>query len=136
MTTMVNDYDIGKCLTSLGIEKRRIILTKVLRQQRHHLELNQFQNEINIFPLEWFNSNNGNDSKFLMKRLRKGEGRCSKKLWSIFLSFYTRMTLLWNKKNIFSLFLFTQRTFWISAASSIFERRDRLRIAQSDCWGI
>lgn len=58
-----NDDDIEKCLTSLGIEKRRIIPTnitqKILRQRP---ELNQFCNEINIFPLDWFD--NGSDSRF------------------------------------------------------------------------
>ena len=69
---MVNDDDIGKCLTSLGIEKRQIIPTNVLRQ--HQPELNQFRNEINIFPLEWFDSGDVNDSRFFMG-CREGELR-------------------------------------------------------------
>lgn len=72
MTRMVNDDDIGKCLTSLGIEKRQIIPTNVLRQQQP--ELNQFRNEINIFPLEWFDSGDGNDLKLFMG-CREGELR-------------------------------------------------------------
>lgn len=59
---MAND-DIGKFLTTLGIAKQQIIPTnivqKILRQQP---ELNQFCNEINIFPLDWFDS--GSDSEF------------------------------------------------------------------------
>jgi hypothetical protein len=49
-----NGADIEKCLTSLGIEKRHIMPTNVERRDRP--ELNQFQSEINIFPLAWFDS--------------------------------------------------------------------------------
>lgn len=58
---MAND-DIEKSLTSLGIEKREIIPTNILRRKT---ALNQFRNEINIFPLAWFDS--GDDSVFCVE---------------------------------------------------------------------
>lgn len=68
---MTANDDIEKCLTSLGIDKRQIIPTnitqKILRQRP---ELNQFFNEINIFPLEWFDSSS--DSEFFTSC---GEGK-------------------------------------------------------------
>jgi hypothetical protein len=72
----MNDDDIGKWLTSLGIEKRQIIPTNVLCQQRHQPELNQFRNEINIFPLEWFDGGDGHDLEFF-NGCREGELRYS-----------------------------------------------------------
>lgn len=64
---MVNndeDDDIEKCLTSLGIEKRQLIPTNITQKAlRQRPELNQFRNEINIFPLEWFDSDS--DWQFL-----------------------------------------------------------------------
>mgnify|MGYP007092100352 CR=1 FL=1 len=73
---MTMNDDIGKCLTSLGIEKRQIIPTNIAQRalnQQHIAQFNQFQNEINIFPLQWFDNGDGSDSEFLKKC--GGEGK-------------------------------------------------------------
>lgn len=77
---MAND-DVGNWLTSLGIEKRRIIPTNIeQRILRQRPELNQFSNEINIFPLEWFDDGGtGNDSRLsadCCEGKRSDQGRC------------------------------------------------------------
>lgn len=61
---MLND-DIGECLTSLGIEKRHIMPTNIART-----ELNQFRNEINIFPLRWFDE--GDDDGDFFREASEG----------------------------------------------------------------
>jgi hypothetical protein len=54
-------------LTSLGIEKHRIIPTNASQKIfRQHLSFNQFESKIPYFPLEWFDcdyENNDMQSK-------------------------------------------------------------------------
>lgn len=60
--------DVGNILTSLGIERHRIVPTnvsqKILRQQS---KFNQFESEIPYFPLEWFDCHDGgNELQFFV----------------------------------------------------------------------
>lgn len=60
--------DVENILTSLGIEKYRIVPTnasqKILRQQS---KFNQFESEISYFPLEWFDCHDGgNELRFFV----------------------------------------------------------------------
>jgi hypothetical protein len=80
---MAHDDDVGNILTSLGIEKHRIIPTnasqKVLRQQPR---FNQFESNIPYFPLEWFDSGyDPNESHFF--------SNCSKGMCCHILYVYT-----------------------------------------------
>lgn len=62
-----NEHDIGKCLTSLGIEISKLIPTNITQKSTTATAaeaFNQFRSEINIFPLEWFDS--GNDFEFFI----------------------------------------------------------------------
>lgn len=64
---MANIDDVGSMLTSLGIEKHRIVPTNVSQKIfRQHLKFNQFESKIPYFPLEWFDcdyENNDMQSK-------------------------------------------------------------------------
>lgn len=65
---LAKDDDVGNILTSLGIERHRIVPTnvsqRILRQQP---KFNQFESEIPYFPVEWFDCDiGGNELQFFV----------------------------------------------------------------------
>lgn len=72
---LAKDDDVGNILTSLGIERRRIVPTnvrqRILRQQSN---FNQFESEVPYFPLEWFDCDNGGNELQFFVGTRSAEG--------------------------------------------------------------